>query len=101
MNSVRTPSGELRGMARARVTSKGQITIPKDIRERLGVGPGDMLEFLAEGDRLEVRPLRRRRLQEFRGLFRVPEVLPFEQERTRAWAAQTRRLTKRRRERHG
>jgi len=29
----------------ARVTSKGQITIPKKVRERLGVHPGEHLGF--------------------------------------------------------
>ncbi len=32
-------------MARATVTSKGQVTIPKEIRERLGIGPGTRLEI--------------------------------------------------------
>lgn len=33
-----------------KVTSKGQITIPKEIRRRMGVGPGDKVEFKeAEG----------------------------------------------------
>lgn len=32
-------------MAAARVTSKGQITVPKRIRERLGVRPGDRIVF--------------------------------------------------------
>lgn len=32
-------------MAVATVTSKGQVTIPKDVRDRLGIGPGDQLEF--------------------------------------------------------
>lgn len=29
-------------------TSKGQITIPKKIREHLGLQPGDMLNFSVE-----------------------------------------------------
>jgi AbrB family looped-hinge helix DNA binding protein len=33
-------------MTTSKLTSKGQITIPKEIRERLGVGPGDKLRFL-------------------------------------------------------
>ncbi|MEM7301017.1 MAG: AbrB/MazE/SpoVT family DNA-binding domain-containing protein [Pseudomonadota bacterium] len=32
-----------------RVTSKGQVTIPKNIRERLGISPGDEVSFV-EGD---------------------------------------------------
>ncbi|MDX8525043.1 AbrB/MazE/SpoVT family DNA-binding domain-containing protein [Mesorhizobium sp. MSK_1335] len=37
-----------------RVTTKGQVTIPKQIRDHLGIGPGSEVEFLAtdEGARL-------------------------------------------------
>jgi len=28
-----------------KVTTKGQVTIPKEIRERLGIEPGDEIEF--------------------------------------------------------
>ena len=31
-----------------RLTSKGQVTIPRAIRERLGIKPGDEVEFVAE-----------------------------------------------------
>ena len=31
-----------------RLTSKGQVTIPKLIRERLGVKPGDEVEFVTD-----------------------------------------------------
>ncbi len=33
-------------MTTATITSKGQITIPKDVRTRLGVGTGDRVEFV-------------------------------------------------------
>ena len=33
-------------MTTATVTSKGQITLPKDVRLRLGVGTGDRVEFI-------------------------------------------------------
>lgn len=30
-----------------RVTTKGQVTIPKEIRDHLGIGPGSQVEFVA------------------------------------------------------
>ena len=35
-------------MAKTRITTKGQVTIPKQVRERLGLRPGDELEFMEE-----------------------------------------------------
>lgn len=32
----------------SKITSKGQVTIPKRVRERLGVRPGDELEFVED-----------------------------------------------------
>jgi AbrB family looped-hinge helix DNA binding protein len=42
-------------MARTRVTTKGQVTIPKEVRERLGIRPGDELEFTEENGVFRVR----------------------------------------------
>ncbi|MGB5306817.1 MAG: AbrB/MazE/SpoVT family DNA-binding domain-containing protein [Gammaproteobacteria bacterium] len=33
-------------MTTATITSKGQVTIPKDVRSRLGIGAGDRVEFV-------------------------------------------------------
>jgi AbrB family looped-hinge helix DNA binding protein len=33
-----------------RVTTKGQVTIPKLIRDHLGIGPGSEVEFVATED---------------------------------------------------
>ncbi len=38
----------------ATVTSKGQVTIPKRIREALGIKPGSRVEFFLEDDHLVV-----------------------------------------------
>ena len=38
-----------------RVTAKGQVTIPKDIRDKLGIGPGSEVEFVATEDAVELR----------------------------------------------
>lgn len=37
------------------LSSKGQIVIPKKIREQSGWGPGDQLELVWTGDRLELK----------------------------------------------
>lgn len=37
-----------------RVTTKGQVTIPKEIRDRLGIGPGSEVEFLPTDDGVRV-----------------------------------------------
>jgi antitoxin PrlF len=45
----------------ATVTSKGQVTVPVEIRERLGVKPGDRLRFhLSDSGRLTVTAIHRR-----------------------------------------
>lgn len=36
-------------MASARVNSKGEITLPKSVLERLGVKTGDQVEFVGYG----------------------------------------------------
>lgn len=38
-----------------KVTTKGQVTIPQEIRERLGIHPGSTVEFGVEGDVVTVR----------------------------------------------
>lgn len=35
-------------MVQAKITSKGQITIPKEVREQLGLRPGDRIGFVRE-----------------------------------------------------
>jgi AbrB family looped-hinge helix DNA binding protein len=37
-------------MTTATVTSKGQLTLPKDVRLALGVGPGDRVDFVRMED---------------------------------------------------
>jgi AbrB family looped-hinge helix DNA binding protein len=42
-------------IATSRVTSQGQISIPLEVRRRLGVNPGTTLQWEAEGDTVVVR----------------------------------------------
>lgn len=41
-------------MKDVKVSSKGQITLPKRVREALGVGPGDQVRFLILGDQVRI-----------------------------------------------
>ena len=38
----------------AKVMSKGQVTIPKDVREVLGVSSGDRVSFIVEGNTVRI-----------------------------------------------
>lgn len=38
-------------MASATVTSKGQVTIPKEVRIRMNLHAGDQIEFIVQSDR--------------------------------------------------
>jgi AbrB family looped-hinge helix DNA binding protein len=40
------------------ISSKGQITVPIEVRHRLGLREGDRVEFLFEGGRTVLRPVR-------------------------------------------
>ena len=38
----------------AKVMSKGQVTIPKDVRDVLGVSNGDRVSFIVEGNNVRI-----------------------------------------------
>ncbi len=42
-------------MAKAKVTSKGQVTIPQDVRRRLGLQVGDEIEFVEDRDGVRLK----------------------------------------------
>lgn len=52
---------------RARLTSQGQITVPKAVRDAMRLEPGDQLEFQL-GSPVTVRPHRRQSLLAFAGI---------------------------------
>ncbi len=43
-------------MATATLTSKGQLTLPKDVRDDLGLKAGDKLDILKEDGKYVLRP---------------------------------------------
>ena len=42
-------------LARSKVTAQGRISVPPEVRKKLGVGPGSALEWDEQGDQVLVR----------------------------------------------
>ena len=55
-------------MQESTVTAKGQTTLPRDIRQHLGLNPGDRVRYLVIGD--EVRLVRPRKVMTLCGALR-------------------------------
>jgi AbrB family looped-hinge helix DNA binding protein len=49
-----------------KVTTKGQVTIPLEIRERLNIQPGTDVEFVVEGNVVKLAPTRRGQVRDKR-----------------------------------
>jgi AbrB family looped-hinge helix DNA binding protein len=54
-------------VATVTISPKFQVVIPKDIREKLGLRPGQKIQAVAYGDRIELIPVLP--ISEARGLF--------------------------------
>ena len=42
-------------LAHSKVTAQGQISVPAEVRRKLGVGPGSVLEWDESGEQVVVR----------------------------------------------
>ena len=61
--------------AEATLTSKGQITVPAMIRQRLGVKPGDQMRFsLADSGELTVTAIKKRSIFERLDELKLPSI---------------------------
>jgi AbrB family looped-hinge helix DNA binding protein len=49
------------------ITSKGQVTIPRDVRQHFGLQQGMSVIFAVEGDHIALRPARSARQSEASG----------------------------------
>jgi AbrB family looped-hinge helix DNA binding protein len=58
------------------VSPKYQVVIPKDVREKLNLQPGQQVEAFAVGSRIELVPVEP--IERFRG--RYPNLPPLERE---------------------
>jgi len=63
-------------MSLVTVSPRYQVVIPKDVREKLGIRPGQKVEAFAVGNRVELVPVES--IQTFRGRF--PDLPPLERE---------------------
>ena len=57
----------------ATITSRGRVTLPKPIRDKLHLGPGDKIDFMPEGDGLRVTPVTAP-VTQLKGMVRKPAV---------------------------
>ncbi len=72
------------------VTTKGQVTIPKLLRDALGINPNDRVDFIRDGERIVLQPLKT--LKAYRGAVKTRGPGDFETERSMAKTAVARRV---------
>ncbi len=68
-------------IAHSKLTAQGQVSIPAKVRQRLGIGPGSVLEWDEDGDRVIVRKAGRYSSEDIhRALFpKAPRLATVEQ----------------------
>ena len=60
-------------VAHSKLTARGQVLVPAKVRQRLGVGPGSVLEWSEDGGRVIVRKAVRYSSQDIhRAFFSTP-----------------------------
>ena len=60
-------------MKTSRLTVKGQVTLPQELRRRFGLGPGSRVAFEEKADGIQVRPVRKT-IMNWAGTLRSPEA---------------------------
>ncbi len=73
------------------VTTKGQVTIPAEIRTRFHIGPNDRVDFFIDGERIIITPVRT--LKQLRGSITAVASGAFVKEREQAKRAVAERVT--------
>jgi len=74
MNVMQRNGGNV--MQQAKVTFKGQITIPKAVREALDIREGDSVTFRLDGNQAVLKPLKKKPLVDFFGAFPTKRPYP-------------------------
>jgi len=60
----------MQGLATTRLSSKGQVVIPEEIRKRLGLHVGSQFVVVGENDVVILKTIRRPSMREFDALIR-------------------------------
>ena len=64
-------------IAQSKITAQGQISVPAEVRKKLGIGPGSVLQWEQDGDQVIVRKAGRYSSEEIhRALFGKQRVKP-------------------------
>ena len=74
----------------AKVTTKGQVTIPKGIRDAFGIRPNDKVDFEREGEKIVLMPLKT--LKDLRGAVKPKRKMSSADEKKAARAAVAERV---------
>jgi len=64
-----------------KMTSKGQITIPKELRDKLNVSEGDQFRFLISENEVKIEPVKKKLLSNAIGKMIVNEPIDLERMR--------------------
>jgi AbrB family looped-hinge helix DNA binding protein len=52
---------------RSTITARGQTVIPSEIRRKFSLSPSDRIEWIVDGDKIQVVPVRENPIEAFRG----------------------------------
>jgi antitoxin PrlF len=72
-------------MSVSTLTTKGQTTIPKDIRDGLGLKPRDQVHFTLLADGTVIMRAKKRSVTELYGALRKPGGKPLKLSEMKAW----------------
>jgi antitoxin PrlF len=71
------------------ISSKGQVTVPQEVRKRLGLQAGDRVEFVMEEGRTVIRPVREE-ANPFKKFIGIAGPFPGGEEGIKAWIEEMR-----------
>jgi antitoxin PrlF len=60
-------------MSESTLTSKGQMTVPKDVRDQLGLQPKDVMTFTVLPDGTVIMRAKKRKLLDLAGILQAPK----------------------------